>query len=130
MFVSSIGNTQGDRWSVLAGMNRVFWGATESRHLVDIVNQSDLRESFIGDVKLGQLMVVGSLQQPWGQLELYALPMFRERAFPPRRDRPRLALPLADAEILDGSPARLGRARVRLARRRRRPRLLLSRHEP
>jgi hypothetical protein len=95
---------QGDRFSLLAGMNRVFWGATESRHLVDIINQSDLRESFAGDVKLGQLMVVGAVQQPWGQVELYALPQFRERAFAPRRDRPRLWLPLADAEVADGAP--------------------------
>ena len=95
---------QGDRWSLLAGMNRVFWGATESRHLIDIVNQSDLRESFAGDVKLGQLMVAGSLQRSWGQLELYALPHFRPRAFPTSADRPRLQLPLADAEVADGGP--------------------------
>jgi len=95
---------QGDRWSLLAGMNRVFWGATESRHLIDIVNQSDMRESFAGDVKLGQFMVVGSLQQSWGQLELYALPHFRKRTFPKSGDRPRLALPLAGAEVADGAP--------------------------
>ena len=95
---------QGDRWSLLAGMNRVFWGATESRHLIDVVNQSDLRESFAGDVKLGQLMVAGTLQQSWGQLELYALPHFRAREFPVRADRPRLQLPLAEAEVADGAP--------------------------
>jgi hypothetical protein len=95
---------QGDRWSLLAGMNRVFWGATESRHLIDIVNQADLRESFAGDVKLGQLMVAGTLQQSWGAIELYALPQFRPRAFPESPDRPRLQLPLTDAEVADGSP--------------------------
>jgi hypothetical protein len=95
---------RGDGWSLLAGMNRVFWGATESRHVVDIVNQSDLREGYIGDAKLGQLMVQASLQRSWGQLELYALPMFRPRAFPDNGDRPRLQLPVAEARIADGSP--------------------------
>lgn len=95
---------RGDGWSLLVGMNRVFWGATESRHVVDIVNQSDLREGYVGDAKLGQLMVTASLQRSWGQLELYALPMFRPRAFPANGDRPRLQLPVADAEIADGSP--------------------------
>lgn len=95
---------RGDGWSLLAGMNRVFWGATESRHVVDIVNQSDLREGYVGDAKLGQLMVAASLQRSWGQLELYALPMFRPRAFPVNGDRPRLQLPVADAEIAGDSP--------------------------
>jgi hypothetical protein len=93
-----------DRWSLLAGMNRVFWGATESRHAIDIVNQSDMRENFIGDVKLGQLMVAASLQRSWGQLEVYALPLFRPRAFPVKEDRPRLELPIADAQVVDGLP--------------------------
>ena len=95
---------QGDGWSLLAGMNRVFWGATESRHAIDIINQADLRESFATDVKLGQLMVVGSLHRSWGQLELYALPHFRERAFAPSSDRPRLHLPLADAQVSRDEP--------------------------
>jgi hypothetical protein len=93
-----------DGWSLLAGMNRVFWGVTESRHVIDIINQSDMRESFAGDVKLGQLMVAASLQRPWGQLEVYALPGFRKRAFPPSVDRPRLQLPLAAAEVSESGP--------------------------
>jgi hypothetical protein len=104
-----------DRWSLLAGMNRVFWGATESRHAIDIVNQSDLRENYIGDVKLGQLMVAASLQRAWGQLEFYALPTFRPRAFPVNEDRPRLELPMEDAEVLDGPPFDVA-ARVSLSR--------------
>jgi hypothetical protein len=95
---------RGDGWSLLAGMNRVFWGATESRHLVDIVNQSDLREGFDADTKLGQAMVVASVQRSWGQLEFYALPMFRSRAFPTSTHRVRLQLPMADARVVDGSP--------------------------
>ena len=92
-------------FSVLAGVNRVFWGATESRHLVDVVNQADLRENFAGDVKLGQLMVSASWQASWGQLEAYVLPAFRERRFPVSDDRLRFALPVSgDAEFPDGHP--------------------------
>jgi hypothetical protein len=104
-----------NRWSLLAGMNRVFWGATESRHAIDIVNQADLRENHIGDVKLGQLMVAASIQRAWGQLEFFALPLFRPRAFPVNADRPRLLLPIEDAEVLDGPPID-GAARVSFRR--------------
>ena len=31
-------------WELLVGVSRVFWGVTESRHLVDVVNQKDLLE--------------------------------------------------------------------------------------
>jgi hypothetical protein len=93
-----------DGWSLMAGMSRVFWGATESRHVVDIINQSDMRENFIGDVKLGQLMIVASLERPWAQFEFFALPQFRRRAFPDGADRPRLQLPLAEAEVAKGRP--------------------------
>ena len=34
-----------DEWEVLVGLNKVFWGVTESRHLVDIINQTDLVEA-------------------------------------------------------------------------------------
>lgn len=104
-----------DRWSVLAGMNRVFWGATESRHAIDVVNQSDMRENYIGDVKFGQLMVAASLQPEWGQLELYALPWFRPRAFPVDADRPRIGLPVEEAEVVDAPPLDVA-ARVSISR--------------
>ena len=31
----------GDDWEVLTGLNKVFWGVTESRHLVNIMNQKN-----------------------------------------------------------------------------------------
>jgi hypothetical protein len=93
-----------DRWSLLAGMNRVFWGVAESRHVIDVINQSDMRENFVGDVKLGQLMVSASLQRSWGQIEFFVLPNFRTRRFPPAGDRPRLQLPLTKAEVANGGP--------------------------
>ena len=73
---------QAENWSLLAGFGKVFWGVTESRHLVDIVNQTDLVENPDGEEKLGQLMVNLTLERNWGALDLYFLPYFRERTFP------------------------------------------------
>jgi hypothetical protein len=95
---------RGEGWSLLAGMNRVFWGVTESRHVIDVINQSDMRESFVGDVKLGQLMVAATLQRSWGQFEVYLLPQFRMRDFPLSADRPRLELPIAAGETVRNAP--------------------------
>ena len=41
-----------DEWELLIGINKVFWGVTESAHLVDIINQTDQVESFTGEEKL------------------------------------------------------------------------------
>ena len=34
-----------DDWELKLGVGRVFWGVTESQHLVDIINQTDLVEN-------------------------------------------------------------------------------------
>jgi len=64
------------------GLRRVFWGITESRHLVDVVNQSDLADDLDGEAKLGQPMLEFTLAGEPGTLALYALPGFRERRLP------------------------------------------------
>ena len=68
-------------WEWLIGVNRVFWGVTESRHLVDIINQTDILEDIDGEEKLGQPMVHMRTNQSWGSLSLYLLPYFRERDY-------------------------------------------------
>ena len=72
----------GDGWGVTLGFGKVFWGVAESRHLVDIINQTDLVESIDEESKLGQPMVSLSLQRDYGEFSFYALPYFRERTFP------------------------------------------------
>lgn len=72
----------GNRWDVSAGLKKVTWGVTESQHFVNIVNQTDLAEDIDGEEKLGQPMVEVGLRRPWGHLELFLLPLFRERTFP------------------------------------------------
>ncbi len=69
-------------WELSAGVRKLFWGVTESQHLVDVLNQTDLVEDPDGEEKLGQPMVKVSLFRRWGTLDLFLLPGFRERTFP------------------------------------------------
>jgi hypothetical protein len=87
-------NYAGSGWQIEAGINKVYWGVVESLHLVDVINQTDVVESTNGDAKLGQPMVSFGLEQSWGNLDLYALPYFRERVYAagPERFRPSMAL--------------------------------------
>ena len=84
----------GRSWELRAGISQVFWGVTESQHLVDVVNQTDLVESPDGEDKLGQPMLRLATFRSWGTLELFVLPGFRERTYPGRDGRLRSALPV------------------------------------
>lgn len=71
-----------DDWELRLGLRKVFWGVTESQHLVDIINQTDLVEATDGEEKFGQPMINLALIRDWGTLDLFVLPGFRERSFP------------------------------------------------
>jgi hypothetical protein len=71
-----------DSWEIKAGIGKVFWGVTESQHLVDIINQTDLVESLDGEEKLGQPMLNLSFVRDWGTTDIFVLPGFRPRTFP------------------------------------------------
>lgn len=86
----------GDGWDAVVGIDRVFWGVTESRHLIDIINQKDGVEDIDEEDKLGQPMLNLNLVQPWGTTRLYVLPGFRERTFPDDDGRLRGPLPIDD----------------------------------
>lgn len=88
-----IARRSGD-WDVLVGVNKVFWGVAESRHLVNIINQSDIAEDTDEEDKLGQPMVSIGVEQDWGRLDLFALPGFREREFPDTKGRLRTPQPV------------------------------------
>jgi hypothetical protein len=96
---------EGDEVELLVGINKVFWGVTESVHLVDIINQTDLVEDIDQEDKLGQPMVNLALQKDWGLLNLYLLPYFRERTFSGIDGRFRAPLPVDwdDAEYESGA---------------------------
>lgn len=94
----------GDSWDVNAGFSKVFWGVAESRHLVDVINQTDLVEDLDQEDKLGQPMVNVNLQRDYGRFELYVMPWFRERTFPGAGGRFRSALPVnTDDPIYESS---------------------------
>ena len=81
-------------WELRLGIRKVFWGVTESQHLVDILNQTDLVENPDGEDKLGQPMINLALIRAWGTLDLFLLPGFRERTFPGVEGRLRPPLPV------------------------------------
>ncbi len=72
----------GDGWELNVGIGKVFWGVTESLHLVDVINQTDLVESPDGEEKLGQPMVHYTRLFDWGVIDAFVLPYFRERTMP------------------------------------------------
>jgi hypothetical protein len=79
------------------GAGKVFWGATEFLHLVDIINQTDTVENIDGEDKFGQPMIQLTIPSRIGTIELFVLPYFRERTFPGRRGRLR-PLPVVDTD--------------------------------
>jgi hypothetical protein len=81
-----------DYWELRVGFRTVFWGVTESNHLVDIINQTDLVEDPDGEQKLGQPMVNLAWIQDFGTIEAFLMPLFRERTFPGSGGRLRFPL--------------------------------------
>lgn len=81
-----------DKIEIRAGVGKVFWGVTESLHLVDIINQTDFVEAFDGEDKLGQPMLNVSFLNDYGVFDLFMMPFFRERTFPGRKGRPRFPI--------------------------------------
>lgn len=79
-------------WEFSVGLKKVFWGVTESIHLVDVINQTDAVESFDGEAKLGQPMLHFSYLTSIGTFDLMAMPYFRKRQFPGREGRFRFPL--------------------------------------
>ena len=84
LFLGPIGD---DEWELRLGFDHVFWGVAESRHLVDIINQTDLVANPNEEVKLGQPMAHLTVYGDWGVAELFALPWHRPRTFPGRDGR-------------------------------------------
>ncbi|MBU4011033.1 MAG: hypothetical protein KJ882_09730 [Proteobacteria bacterium] len=88
----------------LIGVGKVFWGTTESLHLVDIINQTDAVESIDGEDKLGQPMLSLAWAIPVGVLSGFILPYFRERTLPGENGRFRAMIPYdTDSAIYESS---------------------------
>ncbi len=80
------------RLELQVGISKLFWGVTESTHLVDVINQTDLVENPDGEDKLGQPLIALGVATEWGCLTGFVLPYFRERSFPGVDGRLRTAL--------------------------------------
>ncbi len=100
-----VGQIEDQEWELRLGVDRVFWGVAESRHLVDIVNQTDLVENPSEEVKLGQPMAHLTLSGEWGAAELFALPYHRPRTFPGRHGRLRSAFVVDNDRVMYESGA-------------------------
>jgi hypothetical protein len=97
------------------GYRRVFWGVTESRSLVDVINQDDLIEDIGGDDKLGQPMFNLTWISDYGTGNLYLLAGTRKRTFPGPDGFPRIPFEIDQgASRFDGE---LGQSRLDLAAR-------------
>jgi len=95
---------EGDSLELLAGVNTVFWGVTESVHLVDVINQTDAAGDIDGEDKLGQPMINVAWQRDWGLLSAYVMPYFRERNYPGVEGRLRTPLPVdSDRAVYESS---------------------------
>lgn len=71
----------GENHEFSAGLGQIYWGVTESQHLVDIINQTDAVENIDGEDKLGQAMLHYSYIHDYGTVDAFLLPSFRERTF-------------------------------------------------
>jgi hypothetical protein len=88
----------GDDWESSIGVGQVFWGVTESKNLVDVINQFDAVYDPLFKTKLGQPLANLTLIRDSGYYELFVLPYFRERTSPGKKGRLRL-----DPEFSKGS---------------------------
>ena len=93
----------GNGWESRVGIRKVFWGVTEGRHLVDVINQTDLVDQVDGEEKLGQPMINLSTVRNWGIVDVFILPGFRERTYAGEDGRPRTPLPISSNVYYESS---------------------------
>ncbi|OUR96107.1 hypothetical protein A9Q86_16265 [Flavobacteriales bacterium 33_180_T64] len=93
-------------WEFSAGLKKIYWGVTESNHLVDIINQTDAVESFDGEEKLGQPMLQYTLTSNYGNFDFFYLPYHRKRGFPGKKGRLRFPLIIDEDAVTYESSAK------------------------
>jgi len=77
----------GDNWETNIGIGQVFWGVTESKNLVDIINQFDVVDDPLLKTKLGQPLINLTLIEDYGYFDFYIMSYFRERTSPGKKGR-------------------------------------------
>jgi len=87
-------------WEFSLGLKKIFWGVTESNHLVDIINQTDAVESFDGEEKLGQPMAQFTwITNKMGTFNFFFLPYHRKRTFAGEKGRFRFPIVIDKDDI-------------------------------
>lgn len=105
-YLLMLGEAGEGEWELRLGVDRVFWGVTESQHLVDIINQIDLVEHPNKETKLGQPMAHLTWSAEWGILEFFAMTYHRARTYPGRHGRLRSAIVIDDEHVSYESAAK------------------------
>lgn len=77
------------KWELSVGVKKIYWGFTESNHLVNVINQDDLLEGNDIENKLGQPMLHFSTEKKWGVLDFMVMTYFRQLQFPGVKGRAR-----------------------------------------
>lgn len=78
----------GNHVELRLGILKTFWGVTEAKHLVDIVNQIDFVEGVDTESRLGQPGIgVTVLLGDYGVWDTYLMSGFRDRTYPGIRGR-------------------------------------------
>jgi hypothetical protein len=72
---------QSEKWQVDIGYDLVFWGVTEGRNLVNVINQRDQIRDSLGDKGLGHSMLALRYFGPSTTLEAFVLPRFEALRF-------------------------------------------------
>ena len=93
----------GEDWESNFGIGQVFWGVTESKNVVDIINQFDAVDDPLMKTKLGKPLINLTLIRDYGYFDFYLMTYFRERTFPGLKGRLRTNPPfLKNASSYEG----------------------------
>ncbi|MBJ57214.1 MAG: hypothetical protein CMP24_03110 [Rickettsiales bacterium] len=83
-----------------AGISEVFWGITESKNLVDIINLKDVTDGE-QKAKLGQsLLAFSNYSEKFGSLDFFYLPFFKNSSQIGKEGRLRLSKPIENYNIV------------------------------
>ena len=81
------------------GIKKIFWGVTESAHIVNVINQTDIVENFDGEEKLGEPMVHYSYLSQVGTFDFFFMPYYRKPVYPGKHGRLRTPFVINDDMI-------------------------------
>lgn len=90
-------------FDVTVGALTEFWGVAESRHLVDVINQTVVADNIDEESKLGQPMLKTQLHEQWGNVQFYVMPLFRERIYASEEGRLRPLVPILSSARYESS---------------------------